>query len=626
VTIDFRNTNTLWASILVETLSRLGLTTVVVCPGSRSTPLTIAFARHPNLDVVPILDERSASFFALGVAKRIKFPVALVCTSGTAGANFYSAIIEAKEAQIPLIVITADRPPELRHCHAGQTIDQVKLYGNYPNWHIELAMPSAEIEMLRYLRQNTIVAWERSLFPQPGIVHINISFREPLAPISQPEIRNLESQFPKEEFFKARFPTPYTQLLYGRMAIRTADEVARKSPEAEYKPRHNRLPYDSRLFIETFQSYDRGIIIAGLAQSQDPQKYCQAIADLSKFFNFPVLVEGLSPLRNYSQLNPYLISTYDLILRDSQLADKLTPDLVIQIGELPTSKELRSWLNNDIIERWIIDPSNENFDPLHTRTIHLRTSIEQLSFDLSQDRTSNVGTSLHSETIPNNSYCQHWCELEKKTRKAIDLTLESTDTLHEGKAAWLLSRYLPEKTPIFIANSMSVRYVEFFWKPGDRKIVPYFSRGTNGIDGNLSTALGIAHRNRSTVFLTGDLALLHDTNGFLSSKKFAGHLTIILINNNGGGIFENLPIAQFDPPFEEFFATPQNIDFAKLCATYDVEYQLINNWTHLQELLNPLPDIGVRVLELSTDRKADTLWLQNTFQKLLKELKKIQLL
>jgi 2-succinyl-5-enolpyruvyl-6-hydroxy-3-cyclohexene-1-carboxylate synthase len=582
VTIDFRNTNTLWASILVETLFRLGLTTAVVCPGSRSTPLTLAFARHPNFDAIPILDERSASFFALGVAKRIKLPVALVCTSGTAGANFYPAIIEAQESRIPLIVITADRPPELRHCHAGQTIDQVRLYGNYPNWQIELAIPSAELEMLRYLRQNMILAIERSLSPNSGIVHLNIPFREPLSPISQPEIENLESEFSTEEFFKN----------INGLIRRVASTPNILSA------------------IQKFQSCDRGIIIAGLAQPEDPQQYCQAIAELSKFLNFPVLAEGLSPLRNYSQLNPYLISTYDLILRDSQLADKLTPDLVIQIGELPTSKELRNWLNSDLIERWIIDPSSENFDPLHTQTVHLRTSIEQLVLDISCDRYSKVGT-FH-ETSLHKDYHQYWCELETKTRQAIDLTLESTNTLHEGKAAWLLSQHLPEETPIFIANSMSVRYVEFFWKPGDRRIVPYFSRGTNGIDGNLSTALGIAHRHRSSVMLTGDLALLHDTNGFLSGQKFIGHLTIILINNNGGGIFENLSIAQFNPPFEEFFATPQNIDFAKLCATYNVEYKLINDWKHLQQLLNPLPDRGIRVLELPTDRKADTWWLRNT--------------
>src|SRR6476469_9304030 len=184
--INFSNTNTVWASVLAETLKQLGLTTAVICPGSRSTPLAIAFAQQvPHIDAIPVLDERSAAFFALGIAKRSGLPVALVCTSGTAGANFYPAIIEAKESRIPLIVLTADRPPELRDCHSGQTIDQLKLYGNYPNWQTELAVPSLDIKLLRYLRQTIMYAWERSHFPTPGAVHLNIPFRDPLAPIPE---------------------------------------------------------------------------------------------------------------------------------------------------------------------------------------------------------------------------------------------------------------------------------------------------------------------------------------------------------------------------------------------------------------------------------------------------------
>jgi 2-succinyl-5-enolpyruvyl-6-hydroxy-3-cyclohexene-1-carboxylate synthase len=193
--------------------------------------------------------------------------------------------------------------------------------------------------------------------------------------------------------------------------------------------------------------------------------------------------------------------------------------------------------------------------------------------------------------------------------------------LFEGKVAWLLSQILPPETPLFIANSMPVRDVEFFWKPNHRRIQPFFNRGANGIDGTLSTALGMAHRNQSSVMLTGDLALLHDTNGFLLRNKFIGHLTIILINNNGGGIFEMLPISKFDPPFEEFFATPQNINFAQLCMTYGVEHQLIESWQQFKEVLNPLPAVGIRVLELQTNRKADAQWRKEYLVKLASGLK-----
>ena len=199
--IDFRNINTLWSSILVETLQHVGLTTAIICPGSRSTPLAIAFSQHPKIEAIPILDERSAAFFALGIAKKTGFPVAIVCTSGTAGANFYPAVIEAKESRVPLLVLTADRPPELRNCHSGQTIDQLKLYGNYPNWQTELALPSGEMGMLCYLRQTVIQAVKRSLDPTPGAVHLNLPFRDPLVPLPQSETETSNPNFKQKHSF-----------------------------------------------------------------------------------------------------------------------------------------------------------------------------------------------------------------------------------------------------------------------------------------------------------------------------------------------------------------------------------------------------------------------------------------
>jgi 2-succinyl-5-enolpyruvyl-6-hydroxy-3-cyclohexene-1-carboxylate synthase len=593
--LDFRNTNTVWASILAETLKQLGLTTAVICPGSRSTPLAVAFAQQGEIEAIPVLDERSAAFFALGIARATKRPVVLVCTSGTAGANFYPAVIEAKESRVPLLVLSADRPPELRDCHSGQTIDQQKLYGNYPNWQVELALPSMAIGRLRYIRQTVIYAWERSLFPVPGPVHLNIPFRDPLAPIQQIDPDLLPSPFELEDFFTSITPPPLP---------------------TRYSPLP--IPY------QQWQHCKRGIIIAGPAQPQQQREYCNAIAQLSQALEWPVLADGLSPVRNYADLNPYLISTYDLILRNQQLAQQLTPEMVIQIGELPTSKELRTWLDESQSRRWVIDPSDHNLDPLHGKTTHLRMSIESIEQlqewgngemeregdgERKKSRTSQSGNAT-SSSIQNRSYLQKWLQLEARARAVLDHEMRTITWMFEGKAAWLLSQTLPPQTPLFIANSMPIRDVELLWSPGNVPIQPFFNRGANGIDGTLSTALGIAHRDRSSVMLTGDLALLHDTNGFLLRNKFVGHLTIILINNNGGGIFEMLPISKFEPPFEEFFATPQDIDFAQLCVTYGVEHQLIQSWEHLRELLNPLPTQGIRVLELRTNRKLDAKWRQ----------------
>ncbi|MEH1889655.1 MAG: 2-succinyl-5-enolpyruvyl-6-hydroxy-3-cyclohexene-1-carboxylic-acid synthase [Nostoc sp.] len=573
--IAYRNVNQLWAYILTETLKRLGLTCAIVCPGSRSTPLAVAFAQQvPEIEAISILDERSAAFFALGQAQATGRPVVLVCTSGTAGANFYSAVIEASYSRVPLLVLTTDRPPELRDCHSGQTVDQLRLYGNYPNWQTELALPSADMGMLAYLRQMVIHSWERAQTPTKGPVHLNIPFRDPLAPVPDgTDLSYLQSQFQPEDFFAG---------------------IVNTAPFA--------IP-DSRFSIpKEWKECDRGIIIAGVAQPQQPQEYCRAIAQLSQTLKWPVLAEGLSPVRNYAELNPYLISTYDLILRNQQLAKQLAPEMVIQVGEMPTSKELRNWIDTTQPRRWIIDKSDQNLDPLHGRTTHLRISIEDIK---AEERNLSFSS----------DYGKKWCDAEAKVRLVVDQTMGKIDEIIESKAAWLISQILPPGTPLFIANSMPVRDVEYFWKPNNLGVRSHFNRGANGIDGTLSTALGIAHRQQSSVMLTGDLALLHDTNGFLIRNKFFGHLTIVLINNNGGGIFEMLPIAKFDPPFEEFFGTPQDIDFAQLCATYNVQHELITSWQQLQQRLNPLPTKGIRVLELQTNRKADAKWRQENLKK-----------
>ncbi|MBD2579910.1 2-succinyl-5-enolpyruvyl-6-hydroxy-3-cyclohexene-1-carboxylic-acid synthase [Oscillatoria sp. FACHB-1406] len=580
--LDFRNLNTLWASIFVETLHRLGLTTAILCPGSRSTPLTVAFARHPNIDAIALLDERSAAFFALGVAKQSRRPVALVCTSGTAAANFFPAIIEARYSRIPLLVFTADRPPELRDCHAGQTIDQTKLYGHYPNWQGELAAPELDLGRLRYLRQTLVQAWARSQFPLPGVVHLNVPLRDPLAPTPQPETQAFESQVQEEVFFA------------GIEAI-------------DFVPSASSIPQE---LLRQWQRCDRGIIIAGLAQPPEPQDYCDAIAALSQLTGFPVLAEALSPLRHYAHLNPHLITTYDPLLRNPQLSAELAPELVLQIGELPTSKTLRAWLETTQPHRYILDSDPDNFDPLHGNAVHLHAALPDLV-------PKSADVALKKGSI----YLKQWLYYNTKVDENIINCFKNIDWNFEGKAAYLLAELLPEKIAVFVANSMPTRDVEFFWQQSDRQFQIFFNRGANGIDGTLSTAMGIAHSGGRAVLLTGDLALLHDTNGLLARNKMRGHLTVILINNEGGGIFENLAIANFDPPFEEYFATPQNIDFSQLCKTYGVEYHRVGDWLQLQEFLKSGYERGIRILELRCDRKRDARQRQEILESLAANLK-----
>lgn len=551
---------------MAETLSRLGLTTAVICPGSRSTPLTVAFVRHPKIETVPILDERSAAFFALGCAKRARQPVVLVCTSGTAGANFLPAIIEAKESHVPLIILTADRPPEMRDCASGQTIDQQKLFGHFVNGYGDMAIP--EIALLDYARQTMVQTWAKTLSPIPGPFHLNCSFRDPLAPLAS----SVELQLDESRFFMAAAPP-----ILGQVAH----------------------PLLLKELLESWSKSQRGLVIAGPAQTQRPESYCRAVAQVSQTLGWPVLADSLSPLRNYQSLNPYLVSTYDSLLRHGD--DPLIPEQVIQLGPLPTSKVLRQWLSRHQPRTYQVSPYALNVDPLHGRTQCLAISVECLGELLSSKRSITEIS----------GYCRDWVDCDRTLRKKISQTLQTLQTPFEGKVSWLLSQYLPKDTPLIIANSMPIRDMESFWQPNDRHIRPYFSRGANGIDGTLSTAMGIAHNHQNSLLLTGDLAFLHDTNGLLNARHLNGSLTVILINNQGGGIFEMLPIADFEPPFEEYFATPQTVDITALCRAYDVHHSLIKTW---EQLISQIQSLSLpnkpplRVLEFRTNRKADAQW------------------
>lgn len=556
---DPRNVNSLWCSVLVETLARCGLRQAVISPGSRSTPLTIAFARHPGVESIPVLDERSAAFFALGLAKQEMRPVALVCTSGTAAANYLPAVIEAREGGVPLLVLTADRPPELRACASGQTIDQQKLYGVYPNFYHELAVPELSVERLEYLRQTLRHAFTRTLQPQLGPVHLNAPFRDPLPPVADEATRGLAERVDWEEFFSHVAP-PARVVLTTEVPALAADI--------------------------------HGLIVAGPAQPTDPAAYAAAVGEISRRLGWPVIADGLSPLRQHADKVPGLVTTYGAILRHEAAAERLKPERVICLEAWPTSKVLRAWLEAAKAPTLLVTEQGDNRDALHGRTQVLRISLPAFAAQLPPPGEPN-------------GYERMWAVRESRARAALDGALTAEAGLFEMKAAWLLAKHLPAGTTVAVANSMPIRDVESVWPAGSRALRPVFNRGANGIDGTLSTALGAAHGGRPAVLLTGDLALLHDSNGFLLAPKFHGSLTIVLINNHGGGIFEHLPVASFDPPFEEYFATPQEADFGKLCAAHGVAHTVVGAWAEFVPLVANLPAKGIRVLELRTDRKRD---------------------
>jgi 2-succinyl-5-enolpyruvyl-6-hydroxy-3-cyclohexene-1-carboxylate synthase len=564
--LDFRNVNSLWGGVLVETLARCGVRHAVISPGSRSTPLTMAFARHARIEAVPVLDERSAAFFALGLAKQSQRPVVLLCTSGTAGANYFPAIIEAQESGVPLLVITADRPPEMRACASGQTIDQQKLYGGQVNFYHELAVPEASVERLAYLRQTMAHAVARTLAPGAGPVHVNAPFRDPLPPVADATTSALEG---------------------------AVDETFFSHLDAA-------VPAENHCVLWQRPTTARGLVFAGAAQPAGGASHAAHVLKLASALGWPVLADALSPLRHHAGVADGIVTAYDTILRNAAAARDLAPRTVLCLGGWPVSKVLRAWLEASGTEILLVAPSAANRDALHGRTRQIVAPVESLA--------------VAGEKIADDGYRRPGPAPEAAARGALDRAVEAESTMFEAKAAWLLARNLPTGTPLFVANSMPVRDAEYFWGGGGRGLAVHFSRGANGIDGTLSTALGVAQGSGvPAVLLTGDLALLHDSNGFLLRPKFRGSLTIVLIDNHGGGIFEHLPVAAFEPPFEEFFATPQTVDFAPLCAAHGVGHVPVRDWAHFTELISTLPSAGVRVLEVRTDRKRDAAMRKRLF-------------
>jgi 2-succinyl-5-enolpyruvyl-6-hydroxy-3-cyclohexene-1-carboxylate synthase len=565
LTLDFRNLNALWGSVFVETLARLGVRAAVISPGSRSTPLTFAFANHPKMRAVPVLDERSAAFFALGLARKERRPVVLLCTSGTAGANYYPAVIEAQESGVPLLVITADRPPEMRDCGSGQTIDQQKLFGNHVNFHHECAVPVASRSMLEYLRQTVAHALDRTVAPAFGPVHLNVPFRDPLAPVKDESASELAGVLDESFFAHLELPVP-----------RISHSTIWQRPTTA-----------------------RGLIVAGPAAPADVGSYVTKVIELSTHLGWPILADGLSPVRHHVPSGKRVVTTYDAILRDPMLARDLRPRTVLCLGAWPTSKVLRGWLETFGGEVLLVATAAANRDALHGRTRQIVAPVESLA--------------VAGERAVDQNYLEQWSRAEVAGRAAIDGQMENESAMFEPKAGWLLARHLPAGTAVFVASSMPVRDVECFWPASGAGHAMFFNRGANGIDGTLSTALGIAQSGTPTVLLTGDLALLHDANGFLLKPRFTGSLTIVLINNQGGGIFEHLPVAKFDPTFEEFFATPQQVSFEKLCEAHGVKHVHVENWNQFCELVLTLPPSGIRVLEIRTDRKRDAAMRKKLF-------------
>jgi 2-succinyl-5-enolpyruvyl-6-hydroxy-3-cyclohexene-1-carboxylate synthase len=533
----------------VDELARCGLREACTSPGSRSTPLVLSLAREPRIRATSHLDERSGGFFALGIAKATGVPAALACTSGTAAANYAPAVIEAHEARVPLLVLTADRPPELRELGAGQTIDQVKLYGSAAKWFFEVDSHAATPERLRWLRQLACRAFWTAVDGRPGPVHLNFALREPLV---------LDGPLPEDDGGRA-----------GGRPWLTRPRTA--GPPAPGLVDGLRAELEAR---------PHAVIVAG-RHERDPQLGA-ALAAFAERAAIPLLADPLSGARR----GPAAIAHYDALLR----AWSPEPQLVLRVGDLPTSKPLRAWLHAaDDALQLAFDPENAWQDPGGAVATILaadpRLTLEAIAFER-RDR----------------AWLDRWHRADRAAGAAIARTLTA---LSEPRVAAELGAGLPPEATVVVASSMPVRDVETFFPARERPPRALSNRGANGIDGTVSTAFGVAAvADGPVVLLIGDVALIHDLGGLIQASRHK--LTIVLLHNDGGGIFHFLPVSGEGEAFVEHVATPHGLDFAHAASLFGCGYEVAEDVQGFRAALGrALAAEPTSIVAVHTDREAN---------------------
>jgi 2-succinyl-5-enolpyruvyl-6-hydroxy-3-cyclohexene-1-carboxylate synthase len=546
----------------VDELVRCGLRDACTSPGSRSTPLVLSLAHEPRLRATSHLDERCGAFFALGLAKASGRPVVLACTSGTAAANYAPAVIEAHEARVPLIVLTADRPPELRDVGAGQTIDQVKLYGSAAKWYVEVDDHPATVERVRWLRGLACRAYWTALGDRPGPVHINVSLREPLV---------------------ADGPLPAEPGGGGRAGGR---------PWVN-RPQRRGAPPGALIdgLAAELEQRPQAVLVAGRLE-RDPQAG-QVLAGFAERAGVPLLAEPTSGARR----GPAAIAHYDALLRDPDWAAARAPELVLRVGDLPTSKPLRQWLAGlpqDTLQV-AFDPENAWQDPAG--------AVATLT---PADPAAVLGEL--QERLPRRprarGWLERWTEPDRAAARAIAATLGPAG-LSEPRVAAELGVRLPPSATLVVGSSMPVRDVETFWPVRDAPPRVLANRGANGIDGLVSTAFGVAAAaSGPVVLLLGDVALAHDVGGLLAARRLGLPLAIVLLDNDGGGIFDFLPVSRAGPAYEEHVATPHGLDFGHAAALYGLRHERVAAPGPFRDALDAALGRGsATLIHVRTDRR-----------------------
>lgn len=523
------------AAHLVRALYRNGVRHAILSPGSRSTPLTMAFAYHPGFSKQVILDERSAAFTALGIGKESGVPAVLVCTSGTAAANYHPAVAEARQSGVPMIVCTADRPPALRGIGSSQTLDQIKLYGDHAVWFHELGEPADTPHDIRRIEFAGQQAVQESIH-SGGASHLNIPFRKPL----EPSRSQIEEQTLRFENQLSEILTPASPI--SSQTVTLSDQL-------------------TGLFNRT----NRTLLIAGPADPFRQQR--QTVHDLSKKINAPVLAEPGSGILKTN----FRVDRFEQILRNSEYIGSLKPDLILRFGDQPFTKSMlqaiQAWNDVPLIrfdgrESWQDHEMSADF------TVHLKAK-DQLNID-----------SIKPKTYP--GYLREWTKAETDAKSKLKASISEPAELCDGHIFHHLSNHLPKTWNTFFSNSLPVRDAALFGYPSGNI---YLNRGAAGIDGIISSAAGTARSSGApTCCVIGDLAFLHDSNAFLSLKNLESSFAIVVINNNGGNIFRMLPIHEYSEIYYSYFETPQETDIRHLTLAHHVNYRRIDTFEKLQTL------------------------------------------
>ncbi len=559
------NPNLQFSEEVVAGLADAGLKAVCIAPGSRSTPLALSFEAHPCIESFIHPDERCASFFALGMAQASGRPVALVCTSGTAALEFHAAVVEAKMAGVPMLVLTADRPPELRHSGANQTVDQVKMYGDHVLWSVDAALPEegAPEVALKNLRTLAARAFAAADGIRKGPVHVNFPFRKPLEPRAP---------------YRPRFDRGQSSSFRRGVLVPTSEQVKEVAA----------LVY----------AHERGWIVCGPWAGRPPHSLIEAIAELGRRTGYPVFADPLSGLRfgPHTGSSP-IIGNYESFLQHDTGLD--APEVVIRFGAVPTSKYLNEYLEG------IAPPSQ----------IHVRSS------GVWGDDSHRVNFFLQVDEA---FFCTEVAERCQRGLSDWGASVLAADERCQRRQAQFLQEnwfdvcavaaavdVLPDDCNLFVGNSLPVRHVDQFSRPDGRRIRVYGNRGASGIDGIASSALGAAAADRAipTLLIIGDVSFYHDMNGLLAVKRHGlENVTVLLLNNGGGGVFRRLPIAEDSARFEELFLTPTGLDFSQAAGMYGLAYRCIHDRDRValdEALRDSLHNDVPTVIEVRTDGARD---------------------